>query len=265
MIFYCLNKYHDLFLLDGDSHFSKVNWDSREECFNLYLESFSKNGFDLEDSDRSIHSKHGLVVNLTSEPKPFEERNNKGAILHLDILRETVDEWVSSGFVKKLNQKPCYVNPMQVVRQENAVTKEVKFRPVIDMSRVINKLVTCEKTKLDDLSVVETLLLKDDFMTSFDLENMYLHARLHPDSVKYFRFCIPDIQGNPVYYQFLVMCFGYKRAVKVVTRLTKPLKAWIHDQGIRASLYMDNNLTMGQGYYECKFKFKLVLHVFQLA
>ena len=44
MIIYCLNKYHDLFLLDGDSHFSKVNWDSPEECFNLYLESFRKTG-----------------------------------------------------------------------------------------------------------------------------------------------------------------------------------------------------------------------------
>ena len=121
------------------------------------------------------------------------------------------------------------------------------------------------KLKLLIRKSLKTLLLKDDFITSFDLENMYFHVKLHPDSVKYFGFCVPDIQGNPVYYQFLVMCYGYKRAVEVVTRLTKPLKAWIHDQGIRASLYLDDNLTMGQGYYECKFKFKLVLHVFQLA
>ena len=96
------HKYHDLFLSDEDSHFTKVTRDSPEKCFNLYLESFVKNGFNLEDSDRSIHSfssmnymdkiikadpwvletlKHGLVINLASEPKPFEERNNTGAIL----------------------------------------------------------------------------------------------------------------------------------------------------------------------------------------
>ena len=56
MIKYFLSKHHNLFLLDEGSHFTKVTWDSPEKCFNLYLESFVKNGFNLEDSDRSIHS-----------------------------------------------------------------------------------------------------------------------------------------------------------------------------------------------------------------
>ena len=66
------------------------------------------------------------------------------------------------------------------------------------------------KLKLLIRKSLKTLLLKDDFITSFDLENMYFHVKLHPDSVKYFGFCVPDIQGNPVYYQFLVMCYGYR-------------------------------------------------------
>ena len=157
------------------------------------------------------------------------------------------------------------MNPMSVIVQVNSSTGATKYRPVIDMSRVVNKLVKYEKTKLDDLTVIEPMLMQNDFMTSFDLENMYFHVRLHPDSVKYFGFGLPDEFGNMVYYQFLVMCYGFRSAVEVVTRLTKPVKAWLHEQGIRTSIYLDDNLTLAETATECKWKFKLVLHVFQLA
>ena len=105
---------------------------------------------------------------------------------------------------------------MSVIVQVNSSTGATKYRPVIDMSRVVNKLVKYEKTKLDDLTVIEPMLMQDEFMTSFDLENMYFHVRLHLDSVKYFGFGLPDEFRNMVYYQFLVMCYGFGSAVEVV-------------------------------------------------
>ena len=182
----------------------------------------------------------------------------------MEVLKEKVNEWESKGFVRKLSGKPKFVNDMSVIRQENSTTKEIKFRPVIDM-KTIKELVICEKTKLDDLSVVEPMLKEGDFMASFDLENMYFHVKLHPDSIKYFGFCLPGVQGEPIYYQFTIMCYGFNQAVQVVTRLTKPLKTWLHDQGIRTAQYLDDNLTIGDNKQDCKYKFKLSLLIFQLA
>jgi len=93
---------------------------------------------------------HGLKVVLKEEPKPFEKENNNSARKYMKILKEKVVEWETKGYVKKLSFKPKSVNAMSVIRQENSTTKEIKFRPVIDM-KTINNLVLCEKTKLDDL------------------------------------------------------------------------------------------------------------------
>ena len=102
-------------------------------------------------------------------------------------------------------------------------------------------------------------------MSSFDLENMYFHVKLHPDSIKYFGFSLPGDQGESIYYQFTIMCYGFNQAVQVATRLTKPLKGWLHDQGIRAAQYLDDNLTLGENKQDCEYKFKLALLIFQLA
>ena len=207
---------------------------------------------------------HGLKIVLKEEPEPFEKGNNKSARNYMEKLKEKVNEWETKGYVKKLSSKPKYVNAMSVIKQENSITKEVKFRPVIDM-KTINDLVICEKTKLDDLSVVEPMLKEGDFMSSFDLENMYFHVKLHPDSIKYFGFSLPGDQGESIYYQFTIMCYGFNQAVQVATRLTKPLKGWLHDQGIRAAQYLDDNLTLGENKQDCEYKFKLSLLIFQLA
>ena len=49
-------------------------------------------------------------------------------------------------------------------------------------------------------------------MTSFDFSNMYFHVRLNEDAVKYSGFSWTDSNGDPIYYQFLVMSDGYKKA-----------------------------------------------------
>ena len=53
--------------------------------------------------------------------------------------------------------------------------------------------------------------------------------------------------------------------VQVATRLTKPLKGWLHEQGIKAAQYLDDNLTLGVNKQDCEYKFKLSLLIFQLA
>jgi hypothetical protein len=60
---------------------------------------------------------------------------------------------------------------MSVAVKYNPVKDEVKLGPVIDLSRHVNKCTKVSHVKLDNLSLTEELIDKDDLMASFDLAN----------------------------------------------------------------------------------------------
>ncbi len=60
---------------------------------------------------------------------------------------------------------------MSVAAKYDPVKDETKLRPVIDLSRHVNKCTRVSHVNMDDLSVAEELIAKDDYMASFDLAN----------------------------------------------------------------------------------------------
>ena len=177
-------------------------------------------------------------------PSHYEERkgNNQKAKKNMEFLRSKVNEWVTEGHVKELTFKPNHIHPMTVAEKTDITTNITKRRPCIDLSRNLNKYVTKTKVKLDNLYICEKSLQKDNFMCVFDLSNMFFHGRLHTtpsSSSEFFNFSIPDEEGNPAYFRFLVMCYAYSQAGRIVTRLIAPLKAWLHTLGIRLHIYLD--------------------------
>ena len=81
------------------------------------------------------------------------------------------------------------------------------------MSRPLNPLMKEEKCKLEDLSVAEQLVDKNDFMCTLDLKNQFFHVQLNSDYKKYFGFKLPNDSGLHEYYQFNVMAY-----IRVQTR-----------------------------------------------
>ncbi len=122
---------------------------------------------------------------------------------------------------------------MSVAVKYDPVKDEVKLRPVIDLSRHVNKCSKVSHVKLDDLSLAKELIDKNDYMASFDLANQFFHVRLKQEEQKYFGFAIPAEDGKTDFYKFKVMAYGYSPAVEVVTRLLKPVKAYLHGLGIK--------------------------------
>ena len=81
---------------------------------------------------------------------------------NLVAVREKVKDWLKSGSVENFLTKPYCVNPLNLVTKIDNGNGKVKNRPCIDMSRHLNKLMKEEKCKLDNLSVAEKTLEKDD-------------------------------------------------------------------------------------------------------
>jgi hypothetical protein len=124
----------------------------------------------------------GLVFDWigSSPPPPYYEPNNKSALDHLPVLRETVATWLSAGFIEQVEQRPHCCNPLTVAVQYNALTDSVKYRPCIDLSRHVNHHIHHLPAKLDDLSIAQQLIHPGDFMASFDLKNQFFQVRLVP-------------------------------------------------------------------------------------
>jgi hypothetical protein len=129
----------------------------------------------------------------------------------------------------------------------------------------VNKCTRVSHAKLDDLSVAQELISKDDYMASFDLANQFFHMWLHEADKKFFGFERPGVDGRPEFYQFTAMAYGYSPAVEVVTRLLRPVKAYLHSLGIKLSISVDDGRVSASTAEQTWKQFQFVLTVIQLC
>ena len=108
----------------------------------------------------------GLIIPFYSIPSVYRERNNRSALDNMDKLKSIIREWELDGKCLKVSVKPRCVNPLTMVLQTNPVTGEVKYRPVIDMSRHVNNYMIVPHTTLQDLKTLEPWVTRGIFQTS---------------------------------------------------------------------------------------------------
>ena len=87
------------------------------------------------------------MIPFRSEPPVFFEKNNKSVLNNKDKLKQIIVEWELKGKCKQVQYFPKCVNQLTMVIQSNPVTGEIKYRPVIDMSRHVNKYMITPHTK----------------------------------------------------------------------------------------------------------------------
>jgi hypothetical protein len=207
----------------------------------------------------------GYSPEFKAEPGPYYERNNRSAVIHSDAVTEKLAKWLAEGHVEEVQGRPHCCNPLSVVAKMDPDTKEIKKRVVLDMSRHINNHLVPQDVQLDDLKATEALRSPGDRMCIFDLENQYFHVRLATEAKRYFGFSWKDEAGVDRYYIFTVMVYGFAAAAAVVTRLIKPIMGFVHQSGVRASIYMDDGNIVGSTQEEAEEATQLVLDCMQLA
>ena len=63
-----------------------------------------------------------------------------------------------------------------------------RWKPVIDLSR-LSTVLHVEKFKMETPESIRTSLIPEEWVSSIDLSDAYLHIPIHPNSRKYLRFC----------------------------------------------------------------------------
>ena len=199
------------------------------------------------------------------EPGRYREKNNKSAVNNIEFVRKKVAEWEAGGFVERVKEQPWCTSPLSVSDKKDQDTGKTKQRICLDLSRHVNKHVREQKVKYQDLRATEKLRHQGDYMSVFDLENQYFHVYLHEEVRKYFGFAVEEDDGSETFYQAKVMIYGYAPAGAVVTRLIKPLQGYLHDKGIRTTIYVDDGQVLGKTKEEAERHTAETLETFQKA
>ena len=130
------------------------------ESLEQLLHKFAQEGYTFAEEDNDIHADQsikfgltyleydkwtmevltkGLKIDLKRKAVRYEERNNRSAVQNMEVLQQKVDTWEKEGKVHKVDHKPFIVSPMLVVEKFDWSSGKIKYRPVIDHSRYVNR------------------------------------------------------------------------------------------------------------------------------
>lgn len=114
--------------------------------------------------------------------------------------------------------------------------KNRKWRAVLDL-KFLNTFVIQKHFRMETLRSIAESLLPQDFLTSIDLTDAYLHVPIFPPHRRFLRFCVG---GN--HYQFQALPFGLSSAPQVFTKILIMPITHLRNQGIHINSYLDNIL-----------------------
>ena len=178
---------------------------------------------------------HGYSLPFLSEPTSSNTRNNLSARNNSQFVREEVIKLQRTGVVSFVTEKPFIVSPLTVASNSGG-----KLRLCLDVSRSVNQFLKIPKVVLADLNIALQLTDVDDWQAVYDLASAYHHIKILPAHVKYLGAAFQNEDGSTQYFVFNFLPFGIASAVHVMTKVMKPVSAYLMSQGIKNSIYLDD-------------------------
>ena len=207
--------------------------------FPASVEKFRRTSFDPEPDCRRIQT------TLQGAPKIVQDSLHNQRVRRLnkqDALSTAIQDLILKGaidIVQKTDSFRFYSRLFLVPKPGN------RWRPVIDLS-CLNKFLAISKFKMETPESIRASLRKNEWVTSIDLTDAYLHIPIHPQSLKYLRF-----HHKGVSYQFTSLPFGLATAPLTFTNVVKEVRLLALQQGIRIHQYLDDWLIRAPSKEEC--------------
>lgn len=179
---------------------------------------------------------------LGIEPKPWSERNGKGAKLYEGFLWKALPELLNVGAIREVVGKPWGVSGIDVVPK----TTPGKFRLILDL-RHLNTFLREFKFRMETLHRRRRGFRRGDWLFSIDLESGYYHIPIKEEHCKFLGF-----QWGGKFYEFRVLPFGLSSAPFAFTKVMKQLANFWRTDGIRLMVYLDDWCFMAESVEEAE-------------
>ena len=169
----------------------------------------------------------------------YDEKNNLSARREPAFVRDSLDSMASSNILNQVTVKPTCINPLTVATRD-LDSGSRKLRLCWDGSRWINPMLKTMSVKLNHFPKAAELLYEGDFQVSMDLKSFYYHLMIYPPHRTFLGIAAYPPGGSCRFYEYTVLPFGLTPATAIMTRVVKPILAYLASLGIRASIYLDD-------------------------
>jgi hypothetical protein len=140
---------------------------------------------------------------------------------------------------------------------------KLKHRLVWDASRHLNLHLQKQKVKLAHLEKALELTEEKDLQMVFDLKSAYYNIKINESQWKYLGACIEREDGSNLYFRYKHLPFGLASAVHAITKLWKPIIAYLNKEGIRFSIYIDDGRFLAKSEEEARRNMEVVYNAVQ--
>ena len=229
---------HIVFIQDQLQKRTKEEERKQAKIVPTSVEEFRRTPFNPKPYRRRIQT------TLQGAPKTVQDtlHNQRLRRLQQSALSTAIQDLLLKGaidIVQKPDSMVFYSRLFLVPKPGN------RWRPVIDLS-CLNKFLAISKFKMEMPESIRASLRKNEWVTSIDLTDAYLHIPIHPQSHKYLRFFHKGVS-----YQFTSLPFGLATAPLIFTSIVKEVRLLALQQGIRIHQYLDDWLIRAPSKEEC--------------
>lgn len=174
----------------------------------------------------------GYKLRFLKEPPQIGFENHPGAFKHAEFIDHEIERRVQKGQMSEINEKEAHIiNPMDVVPKASG-----SFRLIVDC-RLPNAFLPDVFFRLENLSVVPSVVRQGDFLFSTDLSDAYYHIPIHESSRKFL--CV---RWRGKVYRYNVLPFGLNLAPWLFTKTLRSVIKFCRRLGIAVIAYLDDFL-----------------------
>ena len=203
----------------------------------------------------TVREGYKLVFIDNKFPPPDFKDNNKSALCQNEFLYDELLRLERLGCLRRVKSRPHIVNPCSVVFSR-------KLRCVLDASQHLNKFCVRRRTSLADLSRLPDLIREGDYMTVNDLDSGYWQVPIYPPHQTCLGLSYTCEDNSVLYWVWAVMPLGIIDAAHIFTALTCPLMSYLQVHGKRSSIYIDDLLSLCQGFEAALLQDKFIQEFF---
>ena len=179
----------------------------------------------------------GLKVDWQTRPScSYQCREPKFNADQTLALDQEVTNLLTKGAIERTTES----HPQFVGHLFLRPKKDGGKRPIYNM-RPLNHYVQYQHFKMDNLSMVKTVIRPYDYMVKVDLKDAYQCIPVHQKDRRFMR-----LKWKGTLYQFTCLPFGLASAPRQFTRLMKPIVTELRKLGVRLLIYLDDILLFNQ-------------------
>ena len=195
--------------------------------------------------------RHGLHINFTQEPperEPFEYKRCKQDFL---IIEMEVAKLISKGVISGSPIEDYFSNLFTTPKKDGT------YRTILNLKH-LNQECETSHFKMESLRQAVHMVQPNCYLASIDIKDAFYSVPVHSAHKKYLKFMWV---GKAYYYN--AMPNGYVDAMRVFTKILKPVFASLREQGYTSVVYVDDSLLYGLTYEECQTNVMVTLESLQ--